>query len=165
MSTTTAPPRAVFEQQAAELAALRAGGMTLKDARGMLGLSHSAAARRLDWWRKRRGPSRPPTPSAPAAIVWRWQDAAACRDAGDLFFGPDGERGADRDVREKQATVLCAGCPVRSECLEYALRRPEAYGVWGGLGEDERKALKGRRYKQAAKARARSQEDGLAEAS
>ena len=36
----------------------------------------------------------------------------------------------------------CDRCPVRGECLLYALARPEADGVWGGLTPPERQALR-----------------------
>ena len=51
---------------------------------------------------------------------------AACRDTGVmmLFFGPDRERLAEREIRERKAKVICALCPLRAECLEYALRHP-----------------------------------------
>lgn len=41
------------------------------------------------------------------------------------------------------AARLCAGCPVRRECLEFDLRSagPETVGVWGGLSENDRRAL------------------------
>ncbi len=41
------------------------------------------------------------------------------------------------------AARLCAGCPVRRECLEFELRTAgaETVGVWGGLSEDDRRAL------------------------
>ena len=32
-------------------------------------------------------------------------------------------------------------CPVRPECLEYALEVRETHGIWGGLNEMERRAL------------------------
>src|ERR1700735_902472 len=70
---------------------------------------------------------------------WGWQDDAACR--GEdllLFFGPDGERQPEREVRERKAKAICMSCPVRSECLNYAVSRPEKYGTWGGLNEEER---------------------------
>lgn len=85
-----------------------------------------------------------------AAPQWGWQDAAACRgeDIG-LFFGPDGERQPEREVREQKAKAICARCPVRTECLEYALSRPEKYGVWGGMNEDERASERRRRMRRA----------------
>jgi len=43
----------------------------------------------------------------------------------------------------KKAKAICAGCPVREACLEYALVARERHGVWGGLGEQAR-----RRYTQ-----------------
>ncbi len=33
------------------------------------------------------------------------------------------------------------GCRVREDCLDYALRIREPHGIWGGLNENERKAL------------------------
>jgi WhiB family redox-sensing transcriptional regulator len=50
--------------------------------------------------------------------------------------------GKDTPDRELAAR-LCAGCPVRRECLEFELRTggAESVGVWGGLSEDDRRAL------------------------
>src|ERR1700689_3533768 len=81
---------------------------------------------------------------------WGWQDAAACR--GEdllLFFGPDGERQPEREIRERKAKGVCAACPVRLQCLNYAVSRPEKYGTWGGLNEDERSAERRRRMRRA----------------
>lgn len=64
---------------------------------------------------------------------------AACRDTGVmmLFFSPDGERPADRDIRERRAKAICALCSLHAKCLEYALRHPVRYGIWGGLNTEE----------------------------
>lgn len=81
---------------------------------------------------------------------WAWQDDANCR--GEdlvLFFGPDGERQPERDVRERKAKAICSQCPVRNECLDYALSRPEKYGLYGGLNEDERASERRRRMRRA----------------
>lgn len=84
-------------------------------------------------------------------LHWGWQDAAACRGEDiELFFGPDGERQPEREVRERKAKSICARCPVRGECLEYALGKPERYGVWGGMNEEERASERRRRSRRAA---------------
>jgi WhiB family redox-sensing transcriptional regulator len=59
---------------------------------------------------------------------------AACRAADpDLFFGPDGERKAERQAREEKARAVCAGCPVRRRCYEQARANGERWGIWGGV--------------------------------
>ena len=40
------------------------------------------------------------------------------------------------------ALHLCWKCPVQQACLDYALNRPERYGVWGGLLPYERLRLR-----------------------
>ena len=44
---------------------------------------------------------------------------------------------------QQLAGWLCAGCAVRRECLEFELRTAGEHtvGVWGGLTEDDRRAL------------------------
>ena len=37
---------------------------------------------------------------------------------------------------------LCGDCPVRAECLEYAMAEPDLVGTWGGTSERERRALR-----------------------
>ena len=81
---------------------------------------------------------------------WGWQEDAACRGEDVvLFFGPDGERQPEREIRERKAKQICTSCPVRAECLTYAVSRPEKYGIWGGLNEDERAAERRRRMRRA----------------
>ena len=72
-----------------------------------------------------------------------WQDRAACRGPHTaLFFPPSHfERKDDKEGRESQAKAICATCPVRKPCLEYALRIREPHGIWGGLNEVERRNL------------------------
>lgn len=79
-----------------------------------------------------------------------WQDEAACRDSDiELFFPIDGERGPLRADRERAAKSVCAACPVRLPCLDYALAYGETHGIWGGLTEEER-ATERRRRRRAA---------------
>jgi len=80
---------------------------------------------------------------ATSSWEYGWQWRAACRgdDAG-LFFGPSHLEARDeREARERRAKSICAICPVRIECLEYALRTKEPHGIWGGLNELERRRL------------------------
>jgi WhiB family redox-sensing transcriptional regulator len=65
---------------------------------------------------------------------------------GAVFFHPDSERGASRVTREERAKAICRGCPVLVRCREYALAAQEPYGVWGGLGEQERRHIIAQRH-------------------
>lgn len=78
----------------------------------------------------------------PITTLWEWQRHAACRGAGSsYFYSPQGERGRSRRDREERALAICAGCPVREPCAAFALAGHEAYGVWGGMTENERREL------------------------
>jgi WhiB family redox-sensing transcriptional regulator len=72
-----------------------------------------------------------------------WQVRAACRGPQAAAFFPPAsfERKDEKEAREARAKAICAGCPVREACLEYALRIREPHGIWGGLNEGERKQL------------------------
>jgi WhiB family transcriptional regulator, redox-sensing transcriptional regulator len=76
-----------------------------------------------------------------------WQAQAACRGPQAAAFFPPShlERKEEKARREQGAKAICAACPVRRECLEYALRIKEPHGIWGGLNELERKILLNRR--------------------
>lgn len=71
-----------------------------------------------------------------------WRTGAARAGMGPALFFPDGERAdvAVEDVR--RAKAVCAGCPVRAACLEFALVTHQDYGVWGGTSESERYQLR-----------------------
>jgi WhiB family redox-sensing transcriptional regulator len=76
-----------------------------------------------------------------------WQVKAACRGPqAAAFFPPShSERKDERLDRERAAKAICKTCPVRRECLDYAVRIREPHGIWGGLNEVERKQLIERR--------------------
>jgi len=67
-----------------------------------------------------------------------WMTRASCRE-----FDPD-EWFPEVGGNARAAKRICADCPVRVECLEYALEGFE-WGVWGGLSTQERRRLKARR--------------------
>ncbi|MFI0464508.1 WhiB family transcriptional regulator [Saccharopolyspora sp. 5N102] len=78
----------------------------------------------------------------PVSEAWHWQLQAACRDVkASRFFHPENERGSARENRERRAKRICEGCPVMRQCQAHALKAREPYGVWGGLGERERRDL------------------------
>jgi WhiB family redox-sensing transcriptional regulator len=54
----------------------------------------------------------------------------------DDWFPDEGDQAAVSEVK-----AICARCPVRSECLAYAVSHAEPFGVWGGLTERERRLL------------------------
>jgi WhiB family redox-sensing transcriptional regulator len=81
---------------------------------------------------------------------WNWQRRAACRGEDvELFFGFPGESPSEKARRERAAKGICSDCPARNRCLDYALSRPERYGTWGGLSEDERASERRRRMRRA----------------
>lgn len=69
----------------------------------------------------------------------RWMDSAACAEVGDDFWFP--EQGESLSPQTRLAKSICHGCPVRLECLDYALEHKERYGIFGGLSERERRNL------------------------
>ncbi len=78
-------------------------------------------------------------PAAGRLPLW-WRDSAACRQADPELFFPIGTAGAAAaDIQ--QAKAVCAGCPVRRPCLEYALASRQEFGIWGGRDENERRLL------------------------
>jgi WhiB family redox-sensing transcriptional regulator len=82
----------------------------------------------------------------PNSDRWDWQLEGACRALPpEMFFHPEGERGPRRRNRETAAKAVCATCPVIAQCRAHALAIREPYGIWGGLGEDEREKLIGKR--------------------
>ena len=72
-----------------------------------------------------------------------WQGHAACRgeDAAYYFAPSYFEKRGEKLAREAVAKRICAACPVRRPCLDYALETREGHGVWGGLNETERRAI------------------------
>lgn len=53
----------------------------------------------------------------------------------DLFF-------PERGTSAREAKAVCLACPVRPECLDWALDNGEMFGIWGGLTERERRRLR-----------------------
>lgn len=69
-----------------------------------------------------------------------WWGHAACRKEGSDMFYPDGKSEQYRPQIEK-AKAMCDACPVRQQCLAWALATGESHGIYGGMTDDERRAL------------------------
>lgn len=66
-----------------------------------------------------------------------WRDQAACKDADPELFFPRTEVLAE-------AEAICESCPVRMDCLVYAIENNIEHGTWGGYGVRARKRIKRR---------------------
>src|SRR2546427_13280693 len=67
--------------------------------------------------------------------AYDWASRGACRTADpDTLFV--------QGAAQNRAKLLCMNCPVRTECLADALDNRVEFGVWGGMTERERRALR-----------------------
>ncbi|WP_158883151.1 WhiB family transcriptional regulator [Amycolatopsis anabasis] len=72
--------------------------------------------------------------------VTDWRHRAACQDEDPELFFPVSDIGPGaRQVAEAKA--VCARCPVRAQCLNYALDNALDHGIFGGTTERERRKL------------------------
>ena len=77
-----------------------------------------------------------------------WRSRAACLEKDPELFFPVGNTGPAL-LQIDEAKAVCRTCEVMDTCLQWALESGQDAGVWGGMSEDERRALKRR----AARAR------------
>jgi WhiB family redox-sensing transcriptional regulator len=64
-----------------------------------------------------------------------WEERARCGEYDpEIFFDPTARA-------ERRAKSICAQCPVRLDCLAYALSVRAEFGVWGGLNGKERSSV------------------------
>lgn len=82
---------------------------------------------------------------------YTWRNQATCRDTDPELFFPVGTTGQAL-LQIAKAKSVCCECPVKVECLEFALETNQDTGIWGGTSEEER-----RQIRREAAARARSQ--------
>lgn len=85
----------------------------------------------------------PASSLALANADYSWRRDAICRDTDpDLFF-PVGTTGYAL-VQIERAKQVCGECPVRVDCLQYALDTNQDSGIWGGTSEEERRTIRRR---------------------
>jgi WhiB family transcriptional regulator, redox-sensing transcriptional regulator len=73
--------------------------------------------------------------------TYDWRHRAACRDEDPELFFPLSDIGPGARQAERAKSV-CARCPVRAQCLEYALDNGLDHGIYGGTTESERWMLR-----------------------
>lgn len=73
-----------------------------------------------------------------------WMAEGVCGQTDPEAFFPE-RGGSNREAKR----VCKTSCPVREECLEFAVANDEPFGVWGGLSERERRPLVAARLKAA----------------
>jgi WhiB family redox-sensing transcriptional regulator len=82
-----------------------------------------------------------------------WRHDALCREEDPELFFPIGNTGPAL-LQIDEAKQVCQRCPVTASCLQWALESGQDAGVWGGLSEDERRAVKRRNTRVRAQAHA-----------
>jgi WhiB family redox-sensing transcriptional regulator len=77
-----------------------------------------------------------------------WRLHSACRDEDPELFFPVGSARLDSQLQIARAKEVCLACPVLNQCRAWALQPngPE-YGIFGGLDEDQRRAIRRPRYR------------------
>ena len=80
-----------------------------------------------------------------------WIERARCVGEDPELFFPIGT-GSPAVAQTERAIEVCRGCPVRAECLEWSLATCQDAGVWGGLGEEDRREIRRNRRREAAAA-------------
>lgn len=61
-----------------------------------------------------------------------------CEENPDIFFPEDFPDKNVRDVAVAVAKRLCKSCPVKADCLSYAIESNQRYGIWAGTSPSER---------------------------
>jgi WhiB family redox-sensing transcriptional regulator len=85
-----------------------------------------------------------PAQRSAAPVSADWRAYAACRQADPETFFPVGT-GEAALAQAERAKQVCAACPVRNPCLDWALATGQEIGVWGGAAAEERRALRAQR--------------------
>jgi WhiB family redox-sensing transcriptional regulator len=98
-----------------------------------------------------------PLPTPPAVTgttstrdLMDWRHRAECLDEDPELFFPIGNTGPAQ-LQIDDAKAVCARCEVQDTCLRSALETGQDFGVWGGMSEDERRAMKRRNARRNTK--------------
>ena len=135
-----------------EVAAMLRAGEPLADIASRYGVQVRTVSTLLNdaGWSRDGHPHQPKPRSQPLFVHddQPWAEQALCAQiGGDAWFPDKGtpDEPQTNPVSLKDAKRVCLACPVRTPCLDYALKHDERFGVWGGLSERERRRLKRQR--------------------
>jgi WhiB family redox-sensing transcriptional regulator len=86
------------------------------------------------------------------AVQPRWERKPACATADPRVFFPEDTDGrpVEDGPEADAARRICAQCPLRNQCLEYALSAGMPAGIWGGHSTDERERVRAARRERGA---------------
>ena len=93
------------------------------------------------------------------AAVEDWRHRATCLDENPEMFFPIGNTGPAL-LQIEEAKTVCRRCPVIAECRRWAEGTRQEYGIWGGLSEEERRALRRKKLAAAQREASRSESCG-----
>jgi Transcription factor WhiB. len=88
---------------------------------------------------------------ARSLILMTWRNRSACLDEEPELFFPIGNTGLAL-VQIEEGKAVCRRCEVIEACLSWAIQSDQTAGMWGGMSEDERTALKRRDARAARRA-------------
>ena len=75
-------------------------------------------------------------PGLEGILAQSWIEDGICAQTDQEAFFPEVRKSAER------AKAICRRCPVREQCLQWALETHERYGVWGGYSPKERARIR-----------------------
>jgi len=74
---------------------------------------------------------------------YTWRVDAVCKDTDPELFFPVGTTGQAL-LQIDRAKQVCDECPVKIECLDFAIETNQDSGIWGGTSEEERRDIRRR---------------------
>ena len=71
----------------------------------------------------------------------RFYEDPACASVGGDFWFPENDASSRNTIEVATAKSICRRCPHQAECAEWGIYN-EAFGIWGGLNEGQRKLVR-----------------------
>lgn len=80
----------------------------------------------------------------PMLLNWgndEWRKKSACYGGNTNLFFPTKEDHSSCSLQIAMSRLICVTCPVRIDCLKFALENNEKHGIWGGIVPRDRRKL------------------------